>query len=337
MENNMQPPFETIKIEHPMKLQPLAERLNAAGYGYRALITPSASDEGRNEIYRLEAGDRIGAIVGPMTYDEASSYLDRVEIFGDRVEAKRERYGEMSDKAIKESAREFKRGDMSEAATGIPFGQPILVGHHSEGRHRRTIERAHNAMRRGIEAEKKAGHYAEKAESYGKSGISSDDPEAVVKLREKLTGMEERQAQMKAANKLVKKKDFDGLVKMFGSAVATQLTTANCFGGFGFEAYQLSNNNANMRRIRQRIKTLEQTTARETTERTVGDVTLIENVEINRVQLIFPGKPSGDIRANLKSHGFRWSPSQGAWQRQLNANGTYAAERVLKFLKEVTP
>ncbi|WP_143132963.1 DUF3560 domain-containing protein, partial [Brucella cytisi] len=44
----------------------------------------------------------------------------------------------------------YKRADMSEAATGIPFGQPILVGHHSEARHRRTIEKADRAMRASI-------------------------------------------------------------------------------------------------------------------------------------------------------------------------------------------
>jgi hypothetical protein len=37
------------------------------------------------------------------------------------------------------------------------------------------------------------------------------------------------------------------------------------------------------------------------------------------VQLIFPGKPSDEIRARLKSNGFRWSPTAGAWQRMPSA------------------
>ena len=70
---------------------------------------------------------------------------------------RRERYAERADKMRATATAEFRKADLREEVSGIPFGQPILVGHHSEGRHRRTIERAHNAMRRGIEADKKAG------------------------------------------------------------------------------------------------------------------------------------------------------------------------------------
>mgnify|MGYP000151919861 CR=1 FL=1 len=57
-----------------------------------------------------------------------------------------------------------------------------------------------------------------------------------------------------------------------------------------------------------------------------------ENNEIMRVQFIFPGKPDDETRAMLKENGFRWAPSQGAWQRQLTANAKYAAHRVMEFL-----
>lgn len=46
------------------------------------------------------------------------------------------------------------------------------------------------------------------------------------------------------------------------------------------------------------------------------------------MQIIFDGKPDADIRATLKQNGFRWAPSQGAWQRMLNQNGIYAAKQV---------
>ena len=44
------------------------------------------------------------------------------------------------------------------------------------------------------------------------------------------------------------------------------------------------------------------------------------------------GKPDEQTRAELKSWGFKWAPSQGAWQRMLNDNGRYAAEQVRKTL-----
>ncbi|MCL2591778.1 MAG: hypothetical protein FWD82_00290 [Defluviitaleaceae bacterium] len=38
-------------------------------------------------------------------------------------------------------------------------------------------------------------------------------------------------------------------------------------------------------------------------------------------------------RKILKGNGFVWSPKAGAWQRQLNNNGRYAARRVLEILQ----
>ena len=46
-------------------------------------------------------------------------------------------------------------------------------------------------------------------------------------------------------------------------------------------------------------------------------MTVVANVEDNRVQLLFPAKPSEKVRRELKRHGFRWARSAGAWQRQL--------------------
>lgn len=53
-----------------------------------------------------------------------------------------------------------------------------------------------------------------------------------------------------------------------------------------------------------------------------------------RIQFIFDGKPDAEVRTILKSNGFRWAPSQGAWQRQLTANGKRAAKEVIKELSE---
>ena len=59
---------------------------------------------------------------------------------------------------------------------------------------------------------------------------------------------------------------------------------------------------------------------------------LVENTEIMRLQLIFPDKPDEETRNILKGNGFRWSPKNGAWQRQLTNNAKYAANQVLETL-----
>lgn len=59
---------------------------------------------------------------------------------------------------------------------------------------------------------------------------------------------------------------------------------------------------------------------------------LVKNTTLNRVQLVFDRKPSPEIVAELKSRAFRWSPREGAWQRQLTRNGLWAAEAVVRSI-----
>jgi hypothetical protein len=54
----------------------------------------------------------------------------------------------------------------------------------------------------------------------------------------------------------------------------------------------------------------------------------------NRLQLFFDDKPGEDQRRALKQNGFKWAPSQGAWQRQLNRNAIYSAGRI-DFIKPI--
>ena len=58
------------------------------------------------------------------------------------------------------------------------------------------------------------------------------------------------------------------------------------------------------------------------------DLAAAAHREDNRLQVFFDGKPDADTRAELKSSGFRWAPSVGAWQRQLTDNAIRAADRL---------
>lgn len=60
---------------------------------------------------------------------------------------------------------------------------------------------------------------------------------------------------------------------------------------------------------------------------------VVENFDMDRVQFIFPDKPTEAERALLKGAAFKWAPSQGAWQRQLTNNAIAAARRVISELK----
>ena len=59
--------------------------------------------------------------------------------------------------------------------------------------------------------------------------------------------------------------------------------------------------------------------------------TVVYNYEADRLQILFDDIPEESRRKELKSSGFRWSPTNKAWQGQLTSNAVYAAKRVLSL------
>ena len=172
----------------------------------------------------------------------------------------------------------------------------------------------------------------DKIRSTGMGGIRQDDPQAIPKLEKKLAGLEKAQETMKAVNAYYRKHGtLDGCPHL--SPENLEKLKAAMVSGWHYEkkpfqSWELSNNNAEIRRIRQRIDSL--TRARETVyvgwEFEGGHVEA--NREQSRLQVFFEDKPDADARQQLKEHGFRWAPSVGAWQRLLNGNAYYAADRI---------
>ncbi|RXK81156.1 DUF3560 domain-containing protein [Filimonas effusa] len=244
---------------------------------------------------------------------------------------------EQSEKNTRLSVQQYNEAD--KIASFIPMGQPILIGHHSEKRHRRDLDRIHNLHGQSIKSTEKAAYYADKAKTIeSNTAIFSDDPQALDKLRTKLKEYEDLQTYMKAVNKCIKKKDKEAFLKLPGSSEEKwiDLNTPDCCKQIGFPHYKLTNNGAEIRRLKARIKQLENVEKWESSESEHNGVTLRINVEANRVQLLFPGKPEEKIRSILKSHCFRWTPSEKAWQRHLNGSGIYAAKSALRDIANKT-
>lgn len=114
-----------------------------------------------------------------------------------------------------------------------------------------------------------------------------------------------------------------------------ELRTPDFMGRVGFPAYALQNNNANIHRVEERLKSLKAVKEKGTKETEFELFKVVENVEAMRLQIIFDEKPEADVRAVLKKNGFKWAPSQGAWQRMLNPAGKYALNRVKEELEAV--
>lgn len=173
----------------------------------------------------------------------------------------------------------------------------------------------------------------DKIRSVGTGGISSDDPQAVEKLEAKLAALEKHQEMMKAANAAIRMKDpAKGDAKLaelgYTPEDIAKLREPDFCGRIGYPAYALQNNNANIRRIRGRIAELKKRTESTPEGWEFDGGRVVVNTAENRLQVIFDGKPDADVRTELKGEGFRWAPSQGAWQRQLTDNAMRAARRL---------
>lgn len=271
-----------------------------------------------------------------------------------RLDRLRARAAKASQEAESLSQRANRMGD------AIPMGQPILVGHHSEGRDRRYRERIRATYQRAYERGKEAQDLARRASAAeSNDAISSDDPRAVEKLRANLAEMERLQERDRAINAVVKSyrralakpHDAEKLrahatgqlatlgLKPDGRLVRDLLDEPDFAGRYGIPSYVSSNRSANMRRVRERIAILERAAAEpERAPETHGDVVLSEDKDANRVQLRFPGKPSRETIAELKSHGFKWSPTAGVWQRQSSNGAWYQAQQIARrFGPDRTP
>ena len=166
--------------------------------------------------------------------------------------------------------------------------------------------------------------------------IKSSDPNAIAELTAKLEHLKLHQVRMVTANKIIKGKGDNEhktarLADMgFGAEDAAKLLKGDFMGRVGFAQYQLSNNNAEIKRVKARLQTLSEMseTRAETTTWPFTGGRVVDNVEADRVQVIFdaPRIPE-DKHREMRSSGFVFSPTSGAYQRQ-RGNAAPAVKRV---------
>ena len=240
-----------------------------------------------------------------------NTYQEKKQARIDRFLALADSIGTKSDSAYNKAAS---------MASMIPFGQPILIGHHSEGRDRRYRARIERLFGNSFELQDKAEYYRSKALSaQNNNAISGDDPEAIQKLREKIESIKANNEASKLANKALRKASTP-LEKIEAIMIAIpdrdkalkHLEFAQKWPMY--EQFRTTGNTAEIRRCEQRIEQLEKRKTLHTDEKIIGEVRIVNNIEENRLQVFFPGKPQSEIIQELKRSGFRWSPSNGCWQ-----------------------
>ena len=162
------------------------------------------------------------------------------------------------------------------------------------------------------------------------------DDNAEQRLLEKIEKAEVFQKQMKDANAAIRKFKKQGEVFQIAALMsmgyteiaAKKLLEPDFAGRIGYASYQLTNNNANIKRMRGRLEQVRRNKNAENVEIEGEHARFEDCPSDNRVRLFFPGKPEADVRKRLKSNGFRWAPSVGAWQAYRNYHAMEVAKEI---------
>lgn len=206
-------------------------------------------------------------------------------------------------------------------ASVIPFGQPILVGHHSERSDRNYRERIHSKMGAAVESQSMAEHHESKAEGIERqldTCIFSDDDGAIEQIQDKIAKLEAKREFNNAVNKIIRAKPKNEitpeklakLAEMGASeSTARQLFVPDFCGRIGIPSYVNQNLSGNIARLKKRIDSIAIRNDRADKAESAPDGFVIEGGEW--VSVTFAEKPARQILDELKAAGFRWGG--GSW------------------------
>ena len=164
----------------------------------------------------------------------------------------------------------------------------------------------------------------------------------VERLQSKLDTLTELHEKMKAANKIVRSKkmseeeQIDGLVALgLNEKQAVEiLKPTERWQSVGFPTYQLQNNLAKIKATQAAIERHKAMAEAEDKEIAFNGGRVVVCNSDERMRFYFDEIPSVEVRNLMKRNAFKWSPKNGAWQRQLTANCKFDTKRILAELNK---
>ncbi|MFJ1757592.1 DUF3560 domain-containing protein [Kitasatospora sp. NPDC088134] len=154
------------------------------------MIAVRRSRDSRADMYTINRAKAALEATGKFTVEveidntQTRSFADAEQERYERAEHRAERHEELSNNAAGRSEAAYRSARA--IGDGIPLGQPVLVGHHSEKRHRRDLDRIDNGMRRSIDEQGKAEYHADRAQSAAAFEGFRKDPARTLRRIEKL-------------------------------------------------------------------------------------------------------------------------------------------------------
>ena len=298
-------------------------------------------DEGtaRNAHYCIHMGDyKPGSAT--------ASYRNSVNKAAQMVEQQKARvsafYHDKLDALLNSYARRLAQwtNDYNRNQASYPSQFIAGAGNFNMRQHNRQMSREDSLWEeyRQIEA------ILDKIRSVGTGPVDLADPHAREMLTERLNSQRQMLEDAKAANAYYRKhKTLEGCPGLSEKNRAW-LTRPGVFAsgdgspisqyGSPFPAYELASIRGKIERTEQRLAELdrrEQQAAEPQTGTAFDGGQIVRNIDLNRLQILFDAIPDADTRAALKQNGFRWSPKNQAWQRQLTDNAERAARQVLRL------
>ena len=305
----------------------LRERLKRGGFKWK----PPA--------WEARATAETRQVAAEVASSHAAPAPARSEYEGKRL-ARVERLKTRAQRAKQEAESTIERA--REMAAVIPFGEPIHVGHHSEKRDRRYRAKIHKTFDQGFTKLGEAEALARRAAAAERNtAISTDDPEAIQKLEAKLRELEHVRSLLPRAREVLKKakapeRARPALIALgLDEDIAARLTPGPPLQRWAHTTVK-RNLDGEIQRVRRRIDDLRERLSKNPhAPEQIGDARIVE--QDNRVRILFPGKPDEATRKALRSHGFLWAPSAGAWQRKASEGAWYWARSILRGRTPAAP
>lgn len=178
----------------------------------------------------------------------------------------------------------------------------------------------------------------DRIKAVGRGPIDLADPHAREMLTERLEKLEKAFEKSKAINAYWRKhKSLVGFPEM--SPEEAERMTAEIKADLEqhtwitqpIPGYELTSLRDKIKRTSERLEELDKRQNAPADDEQHDGFTIVRNIELDRLQIVFDDIPAEEVRAALKANGFRWSPRNKAWQRQLTDNAERAAKQILNI------
>ena len=294
-----------FSAQHSKAQQKAAERAEVAPKIYQVLKSGKLSKNPLNQTYHrwntMDEAERVArdmedmnpgqtyVVIDPTTGASTTTLPDTGQprlTYRERRENRVDRRRGWAESRDRKAVGAFEEASLSEDKTGIPFGQPILVGHHSESRHRKTIERATKKGFEGLEHSKMRDKHLQAAntiEHQLATSIYSDDPDVVERLTEKITGLEVQRERVKRINKQMRKSGGSQEGLDLTNKEKLDIASAKLTGHDptkGYPSYHLSGLSGRIKQAKDRLKRLEGTTSGPSPRSQAGQLLAYEEQQV---------------------------------------------------------